>query len=194
MKNKITISPGNIKTGAIPSVSLNKSTCRKDAPCFKACYMNKRLNQWKCVGESYGKNTSICLKKPEQYWDDLTTYLCKKEPAFFRFHIQGDIIDASYLNCMISIAKWFPSTKFLAFTKKYELCLAVKKYPKNLSIVFSAWPGFPLPKQSRFPIAYMQDGSETRVKNAIECPGNCDTCGMCWSLKQIKKNVVFKKH
>ena len=50
-----------------------------------------------------------------------------------------------------------------------------------------------LPKTT-LPLAYMQDGTEKRVTNALECPGNCETCGMCWNLKSLNKNVVFKKH
>ena len=32
----------------------------------------------------------------------------------------------------------------------------------------------------------------TRVKNAINCKGNCSNCFECWNLKN--KNVVFNKH
>ena len=39
----------------------------------------------------------------------------------FRFHVGGDIIDNIYFDYMVAIARDFPETKFLAFTKKYEI-------------------------------------------------------------------------
>ena len=40
-----------------------------------------------------------------------------------------------------------------------------------------------------------EDGSEVRVpKDAIECPGNCESCGMCYELDRLGRDVVFHKH
>jgi hypothetical protein len=93
---------------------------------------------------------------------------------------------------MITIAKAFPSIKFLAFTKKYDLDYS--KIPNNLSIVLSAWPNWPLPKHG--PIAFMQDGTEDRYndQDTLECQGCCEHCSLCWYLSQLNKNVVFHKH
>jgi hypothetical protein len=44
-------------------------------------------------------------------------------------------------------------------------------------------------------IAWMQDGTETRIpKGAIECHGNCETCGLCYELPRLGVDVVFHKH
>ena len=66
--------------------------------------------------------------------------------------------------------------------------------PDNLTIVLSAWLDMSYINPFGLPIAFMQDGTETRISDALECPGNCETCGICWALKSIKKNVVFHKH
>jgi len=114
-------------------------------------------------------------------------------PAFFRWHVSGDCPDRLYAKMVVIIARNFPETKFLIFTKRYDWFKG--RLPANLSVVFSCWPGLELPKSRSIPRAYMQDGTETRVNGSeLECPGNCETCGMCWSLKKAGKNVVFEKH
>jgi len=45
----------------------------------------------------------------------------KKQPKFFRWHVAGDIPDAMYLAMMYRVACRFKRTKFLAFTKRYNL-------------------------------------------------------------------------
>ena len=45
------------------------------------------------------------------------------------------------------------------------------------------------------PEGTMQDGTETRVpEDAIRCPGNCETCGLCYELPRLGRDVVFHKH
>jgi hypothetical protein len=194
VKKHVTISEGNIKTGRIPSVSLPAViTCNREAPCTKGgCYMLPLLKMRPSVRLAYQKNLDTYNKKDGTYFESIDNWLKIKKPAFFRWHVCGDIPDGYYLAGMVHIAEKHPNIKFLAFTKKYDL-VSNWDYPENLSIVISAWPGFELP-QTELPIAYMQDGTEDRVKNAIQCHGNCETCGMCWELKNINKNVVFKKH
>jgi hypothetical protein len=68
----------------------------------------------------------------------------------------------------------------------------------NLSIVLSSWTNLTLPKRTAanwYPIAWFQDGTEKRIsKDTIECFGNCEYCGMCWNLSNLKRDVVFYKH
>ena len=117
----------------------------------------------------------------------------------FRFHVGGDIIDNMYFDYMVAIARDFPATKFLAFTKKYEI---VNDYisngdtiPDNMSIVFSSWIGLEMINPHSFPVAWYQDGTETRIpESAIECFGTCDSCGICWNLKYLGVDVLFYDH
>lgn len=188
------ISKGNTKLGkAIPNINLPPITsCVKDAPCKKECYAMKAYRQYKNTRTAWNYNLELYKTSPIEYFIGIDTFLTKKQPRLFRWHSAGDIPDKLYLKLMCELARKHSRIKFLAFTKRYSFFKHVR-IPTNLSIVFSAWPGYNMPK-SRFPIAFMQDGTETRVKNALECPGNCDSCGMCWELKNINKNVVFNKH
>ena len=70
---------------------------------------------------SYKKNTDILNDSPGDYWLQVSKYLMKHEPKFFRYHIHGDIPDQNYLKEMINTAVAFPNINFLAFTKKYNM-------------------------------------------------------------------------
>ena len=37
-------------------------------------------------------------------------------------------------------------------------------------------------------------GTETRIpEGSLECPGDCNHCGMCWALPEIGKDTYFHK-
>lgn len=199
IKKHITVSNGNIKLGYVPSISLPPiKSCRKNAPCSKDCYALKSYRLYPSVRKAWNKNLDTYNKDNSFYFECLSSWLKIKQPKFFRFHISGDIPDIEYLERVVITAAGFENIKFLIFTKRYDIVNKYLRYgqtiPGNLSIVFSAWPGLRLNNPYKFPVAYMQDGNEKRVNNAIECPGNCESCGMCWGLKNINKNVVFHKH
>lgn len=191
---KVTISKGNSKMGAIPSVSLPPVvSCPKNVPCSKDCYALKSFRMYPNVRTAWEGNYDAWKTDSDGYFDQIRQYLAKHSPRFFRFHVAGDIPDQGYLDSMVTLARKFPNTKILAFTKNHTLDF--KRLPQNLSIVFSCWPIWPLPKSKSIPRAFMQDGSETRIPaTAIECHGNCESCGMCWNLKSIKRDVYFIKH
>jgi hypothetical protein len=138
------------------------------------------MNNWKLLNRSRYR-----------YFTMVENYLRGHNPKFFRWHVAGDIKDQDYVEWMKSIAVRFPQTKFLAFTK---MALDFSGLPKNLTVVYSAWPGSPIVNPHKLPVAFMQDGTETRVTNALECPGSCENCSMCWALPSIGANVVFHKH
>jgi hypothetical protein len=143
------------------------------------------------VKKSWDSNLTLAKTDHKRYFGMVREYLDKWKPEFFRWHVSGDILNQRYLNNMVSIARNYPEIKFLTFTKMHQL--RYTDLPDNLTIVFSAWPGMPVP--SGLPIAWLQDGTETRVPdNALHCPGNCENCGMCWNLDRIGRDVVFNKH
>jgi hypothetical protein len=195
IKKIISISPGNIKTGKIPAISLPPiKTCNVKAGCTNgACYALKAYRLYPSVKQAWNLNLDSFKSSPATYFKAIDAWLTINAPKYFRWHVSGDIPNKRYLDGMVKIAKNHPGIKFLAFTKKYNLLRYIKSVQFNLSIVISSWPGLPLP-DTDFPIAFMQDGTENRVSNAIECPGNCEHCGMCWQLTYINKNVVFQKH
>lgn len=83
----------------------------------------------------------------------------------------------------------------LAFTKQWDNIRGVN-FTDNVSIVLSAWPGTTIPEDLRelYSVAWLNDGSEPMPADAIECPGNCSTCGVCWSLSKRHIDVFFNKH
>lgn len=192
------VSNGNQKLGKIANISLTPcKACPKGVPCAKKgqCYALKALIYPKAA-KNWADNLRQAKRNPAQYFAEITAYLERKSPKMFRWHVSGDILNQDYLERMKRVAIAFPNIKFLAFTKAHHLDFT--GLPANLSIVASMWPGWGNENAVRaqgLSIAWMQDGTENRVSgSAIECPGNCDTCGVCWSLAKRGLDVVFNKH
>lgn len=187
------ISPGNMKLKNIPNVSLTPCvTCADNAPCKNKCYAMKAFRMYPSVKKAWNENTEIAKSNPVKYFDDIVDYLLRKRPKYFRWHVAGDIPNQSYLGMMKHIARLFPNTRFLAFTKKHDL--EFSDIPGNLQIVYSLWPEWGS-KKVGMPAAYMQDGKENRVNGTeIICPGSCADCKVCWHLSEIGKDVVFNVH
>ena len=198
----ITISNGNRKMGAIPSFSLPQGiTCRPDAPCKKECYAKRMERLYENVKKSYYNNFQEWKNNPIAVEKQIiaVAYISK----LFRWHVSGDIIDRNYFEMMIRVAKVCNQTKFLCFTKKFEIVNTYlferNKLPDNLIIVFSDWKGLYLENPFNLPIAHvMYKNGETTAPNGSKlCKGNCYDCvvedGGCWNLK-CGENVVFMKH
>lgn len=194
------IADGNSKLGHIPNVSLIPGKdCGNCTSCVKDCYAIKFWKMYPTVKAAWSHNSDMARNQRLEYFSGVSEYLGKalskgKAVKWFRWHIAGDILDQDYLESMKAIARAFPETKFLAFTKMHHLEFA--ELPSNLTIVASMWPGLKMPRNvAKLPKAWMQDGSEKRVpSDAIPCPGRCDQCMMCWHLPNIGKDVVFDKH
>lgn len=196
MAQLVNISQGNAKLGPyIPSVStMPGRDCGNCGKCVKDCYAVRITKHRPNVRKSWQHNGDVARTSQRAYFRSIHAYLRWMNPTFFRFHVAGDILDQTYLRNMIRMAKAFPRVKFLAFTKMHHLDFT--GLPENLSVVASMWPGLePHPNVEHLPKAWMQDGTEERVpETAIPCPGRCEECGMCWSLKGIGRDVVFRKH
>lgn len=198
----IHISNGNTKTGAIPSFSLPSGlTCSHKAceTCYKqGCYARKIERLRSSVHNSYVENLTFAQQYPEMLESYLDMYFSlPNAPRFFRLHVAGDFFNQEYFEMWLRIIEKHPDTKFLAFTKQADVVEPyVKILPKNFSLVWSAWTGMELPefvKRGDLPVAWMQDGDETRIPNdAISCPGHCEQCAKCWAMNG--RDVVFKKH
>ena len=206
--NGITISQDNSKLGVIPSVSLPAGvTCRKNAPCFgKGCYACKGNFNYATIKEAYTENYAIYQQNARAYFDTIVDFLSGGIVIYkyFRWHSAGDIPCADYLRGMVNVARRCPVTKFLAFTKQFEI---VNEYlsqggeiPSNLRIVFSAWDkSFVFDNPYNLPVAYIEfckaraEDTPNIPKTAMPCGGNCSTCLGCWSLRDGGA-VKFKQH
>lgn len=204
MSEKISISQGNDKLGSIPSISLPPiTTCVANAPCGKTCYALRMCKRRKRVAAAWQRNWRILNNDMCDYWNQLDMYFAIERPRFFRFHVGGDIPNELYLAMMYLTASRNPRTKFLTFTKRYDMInLWRTAPPKNLNIVLSAWNGMEIPPKMlrSFPIAWYRDpkAPDPRIpSDAVECGGNCHECGKrCWFLGRHgrRKDVVFNKH
>ena len=95
------------------------------------------------------------------------------------------------------LAERYPDVKFLAFTKQWDI---VRDIPfdslPNFALVLSGWPGTEIPEdlKKRYHASYCIDKGDTPPEGAIECNGNCMTCNACWMLKDLDRDVWFRKH
>ena len=196
---KAKISDKNSKLGKIMNVSLPPvTTCRPGAPCAKDCYAMKAWHMYPSVRKAWSHNLDCVKVNWGKFFDSIIEQINGKKntPRFFRWHVSGDILDKEYFAGMIDVARRCPDTIFLAFTKRYNIVNDMTDHiPENLTIIFSAWPGLEMENQNHFPVAWFDDGTDNRIpEDCIECPGLCDSCGMCFQLGRIGKDVRFKKH
>lgn len=201
----VKISKHNTKLGIIPSVNLPPIvTCRRDAPCTKHCYAMRGRFRFSSNRECMQGNYNAYLQSKEKYFEEVGNFINNGlvSYSFFRWHAAGDIPDEAYFDGMVSLARKLPNTKFLAFTKKFEL---INEYiskgntiPNNLKIVFSAW-GERLRVDNPYglPVAYVRFGDDAEnvgiPADSQECGGDCSTCLKCWEV-QNGQSVVFNQH
>lgn len=195
------ISNGNNKIGRIANISMTPiASCNGCADiCGRDCYAMKAYRQYPATREAWDQNLKQATNDMGSFFDEIQAYLAKYKKTFFRWHVSGDIINRDYFANMVSMVMLFPHIKFLAFTKQYAIINQhldlYNILPENISIVFSAWPKHPLDNPHGMPVAWMQDGTEDRIPDdALHCIGNCETCGLCWNLKSIGRDVYFDKH
>lgn len=205
MAQKLSISKGNSKMGAIPSVSLPPIiTCPAGAPCAKKCYAAKICRLRPNVRQCYENNLMLLYDNPERFWADIDAAL--KKTTHFRFHVSGDIVDALYFYDMVKAAKENPHCQILAFTKQYEI---VNDYidrhdglPENLHIIFSLWDlawNARVKNPHNLPMsAVIFKGSNQNPDDFAKiCGGNCFECACkgtgCWTLDP-GETIAFYEH
>lgn len=198
----VKISNGNAKMGAIPSVSLPAGvTCRSDCECSKKCYAKRLERMRPSVRQAYKHNYDLLNSDPNTYWREVEASIMMSR--FFRFHVSGDIPDATYFEHMVDIARTNTHCEILCFTKKYDIVNShiniIGKLPKNLHIIFSGWHDIEMVNPYNLPEAHVRyrDGSTTAREDAKSCGGNCTECaitdGGCWTAKHGEQ-VVFNEH
>jgi hypothetical protein len=200
LAERVSISRGNRKLGAVMNVStVPAQCCPEGVPCAgRDCYALKAYRLYRAVRKAWAKNAGIARTNPESYFSQINESITVGKPRHFRWHVAGDILSVDYLHRMCRIAAQNPQTQFLAFTKAFDIVNRHENrqtLPHNLVLIFSAWPGMEFDNPHGHRIAWMQDGIENRVPNdAIECPGDCATCAMCFQLPGLGRDMVFHKH
>lgn len=195
----VSISRGNVKMGAIPSVSLPAcTTCNANAPCFKKCYALRMARRRPTVGDAYARNLSILDSDPGAYW--LQVKAAAITTRFFRYHVSGDIPNIEYFREMVRTAQELPHTNFLAFTKQYNI---VNEYltnggeiPSNLKILFSNWGTWKCENPHNMPTCEVVLKGSEPAPNWKICGGNCTACACagigCWELKNGETIAIFE--
>lgn len=200
MKNlNVSISNGNSKMGAIPSVSLPACvTCNPGAPCFKLCYAAKITRLYKTVKNAYDRNLDILNSDPARYWEQVKQ--AAQMARYFRFHVSGDIPNPEYFAEMVKLAHELPKTQFLAFTKQYYI---VNEYingggtiPQNLKILFSNWGAWKCDNPYNLPVCEIILKGNDPAPDWKICGGNCTACACagigCWELKNGETIAIYQ--
>lgn len=191
---KVSISKRNSKLGKVSNVSLApRISCLPSAPCFRKCYADKAYRMYPNCKWAWDNNTTLAKHYPDAYFNAIGDFLVKDKTKLFRWHTSGDILDQNYFDHMVELANHFKNKAFMAFTKRHDLIYTAA--PSNLSMVLSMWPNWGKIDDSGLARAWLQNGNETRVPSkVIHCPGKCETCGICWRLNKLHKDVVFMQH
>lgn len=201
MTNNLTvsISKGNSKMGAIPSVSLPACiTCNPDAPCFKKCYALRLSRRRGTVANAYARNLDILSSDPGAYWAQVKAAAITTR--FFRYHVSGDIPNAEYFNNMIQAARDLPGTTFLAFTKQFPIVNAYLNnggaIPSNLIIIYSNWDAWKCENPHGLPTCEIILKGNEPAPNWKICGGNCTDCACrgigCWELKKGDTIAIYE--
>lgn len=197
--NQVSISNGNAKMGAIPSVSLPACvTCNPSAPCFKKCYAVRLARRYKTVTAAYERNLEILSTNPALYWSSV--YTAAATVKYFRYHVSGDIPNIEYFAHMVQLADALPGTTFLAFTKQYPIVNAYLNnggtIPANLVIIYSNWGSWKCENPHNLPVCEVVLKGSAPAPDWKVCGGNCTECACrgvgCWELKNGDTIAIYE--
>lgn len=202
----IIISKRNSKLGNIPNFSLPPGVgCGLKLPCSKICYARKFYRMYSTVKAAWNMNWQAVRGSLLEFKNQVIGHPCfRKNQARFRIHVSGDFFRQKYLDTWLDIVRARPSTRFLAFTKRYDLVFP-EKLPENLTIVVSRWPGDNAryrdcvkahPHIASYPQAFMLKRGEEipeALSGAYPCKGSCSKCSRCWDIRKGEA-VVFHEH
>lgn len=198
------VSDGNAKMGSVPSISLLPVVdCANCHRCATSCYdLRSDMIKKDCL-TSRVRNSVIYEADAERFFKEIEAYLTYRDPPAFRWHVGGDIKNASYLEAMCEIARLHKRTEFLAFTKNFKVVNeridAGLEIPQNLHLIFSGWLGLKMDNPHNMPTSHpiFPNGETSAPDGAKLCTGNCTDClvrqELCWVLKSGEA-VVFPAH
>ena len=199
MSKKVSISKGNIKMGAIPSVSLPAcTTCNPLRPCFRKCYAARLEKRRSNVRDAYARNLDILRSDPGRYW--LQVKAAAAMARYFRYHVSGDIPNLEYFAEMVKAAEELPKTQFLAFTKQFPI---VNEYlnaggiiPDNLKVIYSNWGAWKCENPHGLPVCEVVFKGQRPADDWKVCGGNCTDCACrgvgCWEVKPGETIAIYE--
>ena len=183
--------------GKTPSVSLPPiKSCGNCKDCASKYYANQAYRQYTTTRAAYDNNYKMATTSHYKYFKEIQEYVSKRSPNYFRWHVSGDILNQEYFNDMVQIAEEYPNTKFLCFTKMYDIVnfyLKEQTLPPNLNIFFSIWLDNRIPNIHRLSTARTVNKGDTDKYEGFKCEGNCSTCGFCFEALN-GSSVIFEMH
>lgn len=195
------------KVGDIPRFSLPPlETCTNCKECSRHCYACKDYLNFRCaaVAKNHTRNLLAVLADLAKVEAYLVKWIKKHQPEFFRIHPSGDFAvrglqeQDAYARMWFRVAKQCPGTRFLAFTKAFDIVRTVPFHElENFSLVLSEWTDVlkaPDDLKEIYHTSRAVEDLEHVRDGEVVCPGNCETCGMCWALKTLNTNVAFEIH
>lgn len=196
------------KTGDIPRWNLPPLwTCGGNCRfCKDRCYALKDYDNFrvKAVSKSHARNYNAVVQDIAKVEAYLIKRITKTAPAFFRIHASGDFAvpglkdPQAYAWMWYRVAKACPGTRFLAFTKTWDEVRGVPFYDlPNFSLVLSEWTDVleaPADLKEHYRTSRAVEALSDARPNEVICPGNCETCGMCWALSKLGHDVAFEIH
>lgn len=177
----------------------------------------------KGVAKSVTRNMVAIQKKGTRYFiERMVKQIVKTGCTFFRCHAQGDFDleipneePEAYMIAWVEIAKRVHAitgkTITLAFTKEFDTVRELVRrgiLPNNpkdvadfpLQIVLSEWADELKAPEDLVAMGYhtsraIYDVADLRDGEFL-CPGNCETCGMCWRLNSLTEitGTAFEVH
>lgn len=201
---KLCVSNGNSKIGRIKNISVAPilSCAGICKTCMHHCYDIKAVLQYRNVSKARARNFVLLRDNPMEFYIQARKAIAKQRKGLFRWNVGGELYNLTYLQIIVKLAREFPETRFLLFTKRHFLVNTFcernggrNAIPENLKLIFSMWPGMEMDNPYDFPVScpYPDDKPETWV----ECPGNCETCANdnkgCWNLT-AGQTVGFHYH
>ena len=175
------------------------------------------------VAKSVARNMVAIQKKGVEYFvDRMTKQIVKTGCIFMRIHAQGDFDldipgepEEAYMKAWVQIAHnvyaQTGKTVHLAFTKEFDTMrklIAQGILPNNpndvasfpLQIVLSEWTDVLKAPEDLIAMGYHTSRAIENVEDIrpgeFLCPGNCETCGMCWKLNSLTEitGTAFEIH
>lgn len=184
----------NIPTFSIPAIK----TCPNHTPhCKQFCYARKAERSFKYVLPSREENFKESLS--DDFVEQVGKYLKRNKPKLFRLHESGDFYNQEYLDKWFIICRNNPDTRFLVYTKRWDLNWKGK--PANLIRYWSIWDDTQNPPPDG-PKAYVVDDGKGKIS---QYPVPTDAC-ICEKEDQIVKcekcmhcyagvsDVIFRIH
>jgi hypothetical protein len=170
--------------------------------CLSKCYAMKAWRQYPDVKTAWTKNGDSARANDGIWQGEIGAFLARKNPPYFRIHVSGDFMDGIpgrvYFSEWVRVARAFPLTRFLAFTKCFET-VNTEPLPRNMEILYSAFPGMDVPRDgNRIAFAGSPElyrGSlRYRASRAHVCKGYCDDCLQCWYARKDRKDILLPFH